>query len=359
MYPTQTVAINRFAFCFHQYYRSGFLETGVERIVDQVVNPKISTVFHPKVEDIVYNYLGIEKPKPVINGSGDLDVQTDFLPEDLEAVSPDSDKKSSSTSSDMHHPATEPDQQEELNDSKEIIEDFESPAFEPLEPRPPSQTKQESNDSHTSAISGLTSQESVEEEPNEIPYLIGESESGQVVAETDDKQLNDKEEAIIAATAADSPLKASPEIEKNDSQLSQVSSNSRLSIITNSEGVAQQPLQHGTLGNPRLDITEEAQMPKFNENSNGEEGELSDSNGDETPGPKRGLEPRRSNFDLRQEAYDFKGTERNRYIDAELRGGEVLERSIDRPDSGNNEGEFLLNINLIDDSGRFLTYRCH
>jgi hypothetical protein len=35
----------------------------VERIVDQVVNPKILTVFMPQVEDVVYKFLGIEKPK--------------------------------------------------------------------------------------------------------------------------------------------------------------------------------------------------------------------------------------------------------------------------------------------------------
>jgi hypothetical protein len=44
-------------------HRSGFLDIGVERIVDQVVNPKILTVFMPQVEDVVYKYLGIEKPK--------------------------------------------------------------------------------------------------------------------------------------------------------------------------------------------------------------------------------------------------------------------------------------------------------
>jgi hypothetical protein len=44
-------------------HRSGFLDIGVERIVDQVVNPKILTVFMPQVEDVVYKFLGIEKPK--------------------------------------------------------------------------------------------------------------------------------------------------------------------------------------------------------------------------------------------------------------------------------------------------------
>ena len=44
------------------YYRSGFLDIGIERIVDQVVNPKIMTVFVLQVEDIVYKFLGLEKP---------------------------------------------------------------------------------------------------------------------------------------------------------------------------------------------------------------------------------------------------------------------------------------------------------
>ncbi|XP_075231167.1 uncharacterized protein LOC142330030 isoform X2 [Lycorma delicatula] len=42
----------------------GFLEVGVERIVDQVVNPKICQVFLPQVKEVVYECLGIKKPKP-------------------------------------------------------------------------------------------------------------------------------------------------------------------------------------------------------------------------------------------------------------------------------------------------------
>ncbi|XP_065080922.1 biorientation of chromosomes in cell division protein 1-like 1 isoform X2 [Ochlerotatus camptorhynchus] len=315
---------------------SGFLETGVERIVDQVVNPKISTVFHPKVEEIVYNYLGIEKPKPIVNGSGGLDVQTDFLPEDLEAVSPDSDKKSSSTSSDLH-PTMEHNAHEELNESKEHIDDFESPAFEPLETRPPSQTKHESNDSNASAISGLTSQESVENESNEGPT----GASGSIPVEQNemngvDEQPTHTEDAVCI------PMKTSPEIGQNDSQLSQVSSNSRLSIITSSEGVAQQQQQQqqeqqsDILTDPRLDITEEAQMPNFHENSNEEEGELVDSIDDDA-GVSCELGPQKSNFDLRQEAYDFKGTERTRYVAVEMEGY-VKERSPERQHSGVEEG---------------------
>lgn len=41
----------------------GFLDTGVERIVDQVVNPKVHAVFMPQVEDVVYRVQGIPKPE--------------------------------------------------------------------------------------------------------------------------------------------------------------------------------------------------------------------------------------------------------------------------------------------------------
>ncbi|XP_058467885.1 biorientation of chromosomes in cell division protein 1-like 1 isoform X2 [Malaya genurostris] len=281
---------------------SGFLDTGVERIVDQVVNPKISTVFHPKVEEIVYNYLGIEKPQPIINGGG-LEANTDFLPEDLEAVSPDSDKKSSSTSSDVPN-IVEHITNEDLNESKEHVDDFESPAFEPLETRPPSHVKNESNDSYGSAISGLTSQESVENEKVYVSKGLSSSEEqiGTTFAETNEqhgeKFINDDE--IRIAT--------SPDIVQNDSQLSQVSSNSRLSIITTSEKNIQ---SSQAIQDPALDITEEAQMPKFSENSNGEDGEISTSNDDE-PDISETLKPQKSNFDLRKEKYEFKGTERNK-----------------------------------------------
>ncbi|XP_058813964.1 uncharacterized protein LOC131677890 [Topomyia yanbarensis] len=305
---------------------SGFLETGVERIVDQVVNPKISTVFHPKVEEIVYNYLGIEKPEPVING-GVLDAQTDFLPEDLEAVSPDSDKKSSSASSDVPN-TVEHTINEDMNEFKEHVDDFESPAFEPLETRPPSQTKQESNDSHASAISGLTSQESVESEhinATSAPSVTKDDGLDQVETARIEIGGHGIEVSFINEDVSHIAT-TSPEIAQNDSQLSQVSSNSRLSIITTSEGNQKQPIP-----NPGLDITEEAQMPKFSENSNEEEGEISGSNDDE-PGTFEELIPQKSNFDLRKEEYEFKGTERSSRFtnidDKSLDNAAILEEQV-------------------------------
>ena len=42
---------------------ANYMEAGVERIVDQVVNPKVYSVIEPKVEGVIYNYLGVEKPQ--------------------------------------------------------------------------------------------------------------------------------------------------------------------------------------------------------------------------------------------------------------------------------------------------------
>lgn len=67
------------------------MDAGVERIVDQVVNPKVYSVFMPQVEDVVYKFLGIERPKAKErNGCG----LKDLLPKDLDPVSPESDKNS-------------------------------------------------------------------------------------------------------------------------------------------------------------------------------------------------------------------------------------------------------------------------
>lgn len=42
-------------------FRFTFVESGVTRIVDQLVNPRINTVLVPKVEDIVCEYVGLPR----------------------------------------------------------------------------------------------------------------------------------------------------------------------------------------------------------------------------------------------------------------------------------------------------------
>lgn len=69
-----------------------YLDAGVERIVDQVVNPKVYSVFMPQIEDVVYKFLGIERPK--VKERNGACVLKDLLPKDLDPVSPESDKNS-------------------------------------------------------------------------------------------------------------------------------------------------------------------------------------------------------------------------------------------------------------------------
>ncbi|XP_033362815.1 biorientation of chromosomes in cell division protein 1-like 1 isoform X1 [Bombus vosnesenskii] len=73
-------------------HEAPYLDAGVERIVDQVVNPKVYSVFMHQIEDVVYKFLGIERPKAKEkNGLCGL---KDLLPKDLDPVSPESDKNS-------------------------------------------------------------------------------------------------------------------------------------------------------------------------------------------------------------------------------------------------------------------------
>lgn len=127
-------------------FRSGFLETGVERIVDQVVNPKINTIFQPKVADVVYKYLGIEKPESENNKHSKHNISSDnLLPTDLEAVSPESEslEKKLDRSFDS----------QTLDENK--VDDDESPPFEPIEEQTRYLLQEENSvDSHMSGFSG-------------------------------------------------------------------------------------------------------------------------------------------------------------------------------------------------------------
>ncbi|XP_052901649.1 biorientation of chromosomes in cell division protein 1-like 1 [Anopheles moucheti] len=292
---------------------SGFLDAGVERIVDQVVNPKIATIFQPKVEEIVYNYLGIEKPKSSFNGNEHTSGCAESLLEDLEAVSPDSDKKSEGCMTPSPpppqqlpqppEPTEEPiehvvenmdiDEDDEVLDESKEQDDFESPAFEPLEVRSPSKTKDEMNDSNSSAISGLTSQESVKSDDRADSPARGTPAK----ESTDVPACNEQE----CPTTKDSEF--SQEIgPANDSQLSQVSSNSQLLTATApSSSEEMQPPEE----NERLDITEDAQMPTLFSSSMDK---VSSSNEGDN---KEGSEVvKKITFDFKKEEYDFVGTGR-------------------------------------------------
>lgn len=119
----------------------------MERIVDQVVNPKINTVFLPLVEDVVYKYLGIEKRQDPQNKA--ITNTTDLLPKDLEAVSPDS------VQSSKHD--EQKDDTDTLNESlTSKMDEDESPPFEPLEGCQQTVTTLQEETSLDSELSGIS-----------------------------------------------------------------------------------------------------------------------------------------------------------------------------------------------------------
>jgi len=237
----------------------------VDHIVDQVVNPKVATIFEPKIESIAYKYLGITPPPPPtnppprppllpapplppypghtlghMNGDNMLKVETtaSLLPTDLEQISPDSDRATfkSYMKDDELPPGVDDDDMD--------YDDTTSPAFEPA-----ADIKEEINNS------SLNTSDSIR----------------------DVKELaNDSRDA--GASQA--------------SQLSQVSSDSRLTIA--STDAPQQTSANNSVelsSNIAANMSEEAQMPKFNENSS----ETNESSG------------RQLHFDIKQDAITFEG----------------------------------------------------
>ncbi|XP_026316614.1 biorientation of chromosomes in cell division protein 1-like 1 isoform X2 [Hyposmocoma kahamanoa] len=125
---------------------ANYLEQGVERIVDQVVNPKVASVFIPQVEDLVYNYLGIPRKKPAETAETSNGKVVDLLPTDLEAVSPGSVKSNDDKSEAMDISVTKDEKMEIDNQTIEVRDD--STIFETI--------GKEKEESRLSGISELT-----------------------------------------------------------------------------------------------------------------------------------------------------------------------------------------------------------
>lgn len=51
------------------FFSSKILDSGVDAIVNQVVNPKVKSLILPLVEETVYNFLQIEVPKRNLEGT--------------------------------------------------------------------------------------------------------------------------------------------------------------------------------------------------------------------------------------------------------------------------------------------------
>lgn len=276
------------------FYRQSFFEAGIERIVDQVVNPKLNTNFVPKIEEVAYKLLGVEKPTKNVKLKLEIETNAVLPIYELEQVSPESEKSQCIPVKDH----------QTIGEYDEKNEDLESPAFEPIEP-----TSFESNDdmdisdddtaididnrqnngdevkSNLSSISGLTSNDSNNSSNSNL------RESG----ENNDINIR-KEDNILIASSTENHLAPKITIDSaeklpfseniisntshliidnnnQDSVLSQVSSTSRLSIVTyntrdGETDISVPETYHEICQNIcPFGISEEAQMQKFNENS--------------------------------------------------------------------------------------------
>lgn len=341
-----------------------------------MVNPKINTIFLPKIEEIAYKYLGIEKPKPsesklaAMNAAaaaselanGYIEVNTDFPHTDLEAVSPDSDRSNhdKTSSTENLNVSGGSVKLELLNDSIDKMEDFESPAFEPIEGRLSSTMSlkdgndEDGDNSKLSGISGLTSQDSLESnvkaevqiEANcvEAPKIKIES-----VIDEGEPKTNGCNTPTLLITAPSTPPPPPPPpppmpathepVEgtstdnalnnkvqfinltdqfNQDSVLSQVSSNSHLSIVTNNSD------SNTNHKSPSVDMCDEAQMPKFNESSNSNSNNIANANNNSNSmhQPSAGIKERKpfmTSFDIKQDEIKFEGTDRRQSIGMEIK----------------------------------------
>lgn len=332
------------------------------------MNPKMKSNFNSKIEEVAYKYLGIEKPT---NRLSEIEVDTVnhelILPNmELEQVSPDSEKCSSiEPSSPSKHLLNE----NNMNDVDDKIDDLESPAFEPIEcktvkdeslehdddrmdicnssdsdnePIPPNGFGIHNSDevkSNLSSISGLTSNESIEsnneqrvaetvENKGTIPIKT-EGDVSEVEQTSQHNPIVEKkppsspEEAVIQHFDAVVQPEEKPSIHytndvvenlNQDSVLSQVSSNSRLSIITNNNTNTRNDDENddkskGESACP-LGISEEAQMQRFNDSSSSNSLIIDTANTSNQDDEKKQFV---AAFDIKKEEIKFVGTERKSF----------------------------------------------
>lgn len=267
---------------------------GVERIVDQVVNPKIGTVFQPRIEEITYKYLGLppppvkhEPPPPIMHPlpplpltGPPLKIETSsLLPIGLEQVSPDSDK--ATVKSDCHGDDPSLMDMDVDVDDKMADEDDESPPFEPLV-----KCVEPNRTIKSDVICKYNDEVDIKQELNTVKVEAVSSEN-MINVETGNQQDSETQDTSVSANSPD------PEIAKNanisfgtepviaqDSQLSEVSSDSNISDVTAnaSHSFMDNSSTHNTpqtisdqteavIELASANISEEAQMPKFSENS--------------------------------------------------------------------------------------------
>lgn len=319
--------------------------------------------------------MGVEKP---MNRLSELEIDTSnqqqFLPNlDLEQVSPDSEKCPSVEPHSPNGHIANITNDDRGDDAEDKMDDLESPAFEPIQCKIVkneilAQDDDKDDDkmdiclgdsdddlnksngfnvdevkSNLSSISGLTSNESIEEEQSKNEYEAIKIEK------TD--HTNTEKSPLLRSTPPETTIQQFDAIEQpeekpsihytndvvenlnQDSVLSQVSSNSRLSIITNNNTNTRMD-DEDDHGNPReglircvgnggniekestcpYGISEEAQMQRFNDSSSSNNSLVIDT--DNVSSGTNQCDKRdefATVFDINREEIKFEGTERKSF----------------------------------------------
>lgn len=305
--------------------------------------------FVPKIEEVAYKFLGVERP--ILKDELNIEIDTEVLLPvyDLEQVSPDSEHSQSNEShdnfdfrnDDLESPAFEPiksiyseldsSKDRKLNDN-EGAEDDEMDISDgddmPEQSVVPNIDEAKSN---VSSISGLTSNTSNCSRDSSYKCFDGKK--------TEVGGCNKNPPAKIPQST--SPTISSTEITTNsnrlmnddkypDSTLSQVSSTSRLSIVTNntnnetidpefnSNHMKLPGTSVNSSSNQNIELTcpysisEEAQMQKFNENSSSNENMVNQTEHNSIEKfENRFHSENLTNFDISRAGIKFEGTGRN------------------------------------------------
>lgn len=342
------------------YHRKKFFEAGIERIVDQVVNPKLTMNFVPKIEDVAYKFLGVDRPMLKDKLMIEIDTEVLLPVYDLEQVSPDSEHSQSNEShnhsshhifdfknDDLESPAFEPiksiyskldsskdkkfnDNENEVNeenddDEMDISDDDDMPQQSVM----PNIDEAKSN---VSSISGLTSNTSNCSRDSSYKCFDHKQTDLKGTAIGDcDKNVSAKIPQSTSMMIPSTEIIAESNDDKYpDSTLSQVSSTSRLSIVTNNTNnettdpefnsnhmklpetsVTSSSNQNIELTCP-YSISEEAQMQKFNENSSSSENMVNPTEHNLIEKSENRFHSETlTNFDISRAGIKFEGTGRN------------------------------------------------
>lgn len=260
-------------------FRAGYLESGVNRIVDQVMEQKMDYI-QSKVEEILYHYVGIAKPLKKEKLSEGLVIDTDLMPTDLEQVSPDV----------LMDEVKDEEVEEELVED----DDFESPAFEPIE-----SVIVEKNDnsehSNLSAISGLTSENSAQSKSEPMDVVQTEAPDVQDQHQQQDSQIS--QFSSLQDTLSQEASDVAPAVAAIGEEAQ--------AVLTTNDAI-QPPVALDDEAQVSAALDEEAQVaPALNVEETNKDDQPSDST--EQPEIE---DPNKSQFDLNKDSIEFTGTER-------------------------------------------------